>query len=246
LTLVNSKNQSLKSDKTYHRMLKYFLYETQAYDSAHALALLDLTNYAEERAIVLGKMGKHHEALSIYVNKLGSTEKAEHYCAQIYAKKEAVQDSQRVYAELLHVYLSSDYEEVRIESSIRLLNGHSREIGSSGTLDLLPASLMKCKNLSQFFESMLTRLVRSKHDMQIRNRLMIALQLQVHETKIMCQDKKFELRGEEMCRACQKRLGKSAMVRYPNGTLIHYGCMKKFEAASSSTNASTAYSKTKK
>jgi hypothetical protein len=238
--LVNTKNQSLKYPKSYRHMLKYFLYETQAYEPSHALSILDLDNYAEERAIVLGKMGKHHEALSIYVNTLNDTEKAEHYCANIYSKADVL-DSKQVYYELLQIYLSSDYEEIRIDASIRLLNAHSHEIGSSSTLELLPAQLMKCKNLSQFFETMLTRLVRNKHDMQIRNRLMIALQLQVHETKIMCQDKKFTVTDEQICRSCNKRIGKSAMVRYPNGTLIHYGCMKNFEAT-----ATTNFSKSKK
>lgn len=76
LTIKNfSKNSNLKYSKSYRHMLKYFLLETQYYDSSHALACLDLENYAEERAIVLGKMGKHHEALSIYVNVLNDTEK---------------------------------------------------------------------------------------------------------------------------------------------------------------------------
>lgn len=142
-------------------------------------------------------------------------------------------DSNQVYYELLQIYLNSDYEEIRIDGSIRLLNAHSREIGSSRTLDLLPAQLMKCKNLSQFFENMLARLARNKHDTQIRNRLMIALQLQVLETKIMCQDKRFVVTDEQICKACSKRIGKSAMVRYPNGILIHYGCMKNFDATTS-------------
>ncbi len=216
------------------------MYETNSFDSSYALSKLDLESYAEERAIVLGKMGKHHEALSIYVNNLNDIEKAEQYCENIYYhKSETIADAKQVYYELLQIYLNSDYEEIRIDASIRLLNAHSHEIGSSRTLDLLPAQLMKCKNLSQFFENMLTRLVRSKHDNQIRNQLMIALQLQVHETKIMCQDKKFRVTDEKICCSCTKRIGKSAMVRYPNGTLIHYGCMKNYEATTTTTTTNT-------
>ena len=77
--------------------------------------------------------------------------------------------------------------------------------------------------------------MRNKHDMQVRNRLMIALQLHVHEAKIMCQDKKFVVTDEQICKACHRRIGKSAMVRYPSGVLIHYGCMKNFEAANTYT-----------
>ena len=94
--LIDSKNQSLKYADSYRHMLKYFLYETQAYESAHALGQLDLDNYAEERAIVLGKMGKHHDALDIYVNRLNDIKKAENYCETIYAKSDII-DSKQVY-----------------------------------------------------------------------------------------------------------------------------------------------------
>jgi hypothetical protein len=123
---------------------------------------------------------------------------------------------------------------------VSLLNAHSNKIGTSKTLELLPAQLMKCKNLSQFFETMLYRLVRSKHDTQIRNRLMISLQLQVHETKIISQDKKFVVTDEQMCKECNKRMGKSAMVRFPDGVLIHYGCLKSYDNASSTSRTSNS------
>ena len=243
-------------------MLIYFLSETSAYDTAYALAKLDLTRYAEERAIVLGKMGKHREALHIYVNILESVEKAEAYCDTLckQARRRARQTSssdntnnannnndddygdmdddeyeqgvvatKRVYNQLLQIYLESELIEKRIDASTRLLNAHSAEIGTSETLELIPADVMKCQNLAPFFESMLNRLVRNRHDTQIKTRLMRSLQLQVHENKILCQDKKFVVNDEQMCRECNKRMGRSAMVRYPNGTLIHYGCLKNYE-----------------
>jgi hypothetical protein len=222
---LQTSTMTLMSLKTYKQMLIYFLTETNNYEPLYALSKLDFENYAEERAIVLGRMGKHHEALNIYVNILNDTEKAEAYCANIFSK-ENILDSKQVYNQLLQIYLNSDYEEIRIGASIRLLNAHSAEIGSSKTLELLPAELMKCKNLSQFFENMLYRQVRSKHDMQIKTHLMVALQLQIHQTKIELQNKRFTLNEEQICKECNKRIGKSAIVRHPNGILIHYGCLK--------------------
>jgi len=55
---------------------------------------------------------------------------------------------------------------------------------------------------------------------------MLSLQLHIHETKIICQKKMFTVTDEQMCKECNKRMGKSAMVRFPNGDLIHYGCSK--------------------
>ena len=233
-TLPNQKAETKKSN-SYKQVLKFFLNYTNNYEPLSSLAKLDLDLYPEERAIVLGKMGNHKEALSIYVNILNDTQKAEAYCDYIYSQS-YIAGSKEVFYELLQLYLNSDYEEVRIDASIRLLNMHSKEIGTVKTLELLPAQSMKCKNLSQFFENMLDRIVRTKHDTQIRNRLMVALQLQVHENKIMCQDKKFVVTHEQICHECNKRMGRSAMVRYPNGVLIHYGCLKNSETILKTTN----------
>lgn len=222
-------DESTKTSKTYKQMLIYFLTETKNYEPNYALSKLGFENYPEERAIVLGKLGKHLEALSIYVNNLNDTDKAESYCQHVYDNQSTV-ESKQVYYQLLQIYLNSEYEEIRIGASIQLLNAHSNEIGSCRSLELLPAELMKCKNLSPFFENMLNRLARNKHNIQIINRLMFSLELQIHETKILCQDKKFIVNDEQMCKECNKRMGKSAMVRFPNGDLIHYGCSKNSES----------------
>lgn len=233
--VVPGQKADSQRSKRYKQVLKFFLNYTNNYEPLSTLAKLDLDIYPEERAIVLGKMGNHKEALSIYVNILNDTHKAEAYCDYIYSQS-YISGSKEVFYELLQLYLNSDYEEIRIDASIRLLNMHSKEIGTVKTLELLPAQLMKCKNLSQFFENMLDRIVRTKHDTQIRNRLMVALQLQVHENKIMCQDKKFVVTHEQICHECNKRMGRSAMVRYPNGVLIHYGCLKNSEAILKTSN----------
>ena len=226
---------STNESNNFRKIFIYFLNETNNYDPNYVLSKLDLSKYPEERAIVLGKLGKHYEALSIYVNILSDTDKAEAYCDNLYSQSNIL-DSKQVYYTLLQIYLNSDYEEIRIGASIRLLNTYSNEIGSCRSLELLPADLIKCKNLSPFFESMLNRIIRNKHNTQVINRLMFALELQIHETKIMCTDKKFYVTDEQICKECNKRMGKSAMVRFPNGDLIHYGCSKNSDSLKRQTN----------
>lgn len=41
----------------------------------------------EERAILLGKQGRHEQALSIYVCILGDVPRAKKYCEQVYARQ---------------------------------------------------------------------------------------------------------------------------------------------------------------
>ncbi len=188
------------------------------------------------------KKGKHHDALSIYVDKLNDTEgrglsKAEAYCEHVYEQAKALdpksrehQESKEVYYTLLQIYLNSPYPKIRIDSSIKLLNDHSIEIGSCRSLELLPADLMNCQNLTPFFCTMLKRLTRNKHQNQIINNLMYALELEIHQNKIHYQAKKFTVTDEQICKECKKRMGKTAMVRFPNGDLIHYGCSSSSQA----------------
>lgn len=38
----------------------------------------------EERAIILGKLGRHEQALSIYVSVLSDIQRAKEYCDKVY------------------------------------------------------------------------------------------------------------------------------------------------------------------
>lgn len=38
----------------------------------------------EERAIILGKLGRHEQALSIYVSVLADIQRAKEYCDKVY------------------------------------------------------------------------------------------------------------------------------------------------------------------
>ncbi|KAI1284984.1 Vam6/Vps39-like protein [Halotydeus destructor] len=57
----------------------------------------------DERAVVMGKVGSHEEALAIYVHILQDTEKAEAYCRRVYDKNSA--NNRDVFLILLKLYL---------------------------------------------------------------------------------------------------------------------------------------------
>lgn len=53
-TSISTQIQTVNTPATFKKMLNYFLNETNKYEPSYALSKLDLDNYAEERAIVLG------------------------------------------------------------------------------------------------------------------------------------------------------------------------------------------------
>lgn len=49
----------------------------------------------EERAVILGKLGKHEQVLSIYVMILGDVDRAIQYCNQVYTNQKEGSDEVR-------------------------------------------------------------------------------------------------------------------------------------------------------
>lgn len=222
---TNDNNKFLKLKE---KLLK-FLSDTNEYDIQKALSQFDVDS--EERAILLGKLGKHEDALKIYVYKLNNTQKAEEYCKQVYKNQSKYPNSSNIYFYLLNMYLKSDNYEQRNVNSIKLLNEYSNEIASSNsgvvnlTLDMLPDDI-NLSNIQQFINIMLIQSNKLKHSCQLMKNLLFSLNLQINDLKLVQQSTKFVLNEEKCCYKCNKRIGKSAIVRYPNGTIIHYGCCK--------------------
>ena len=209
--------------KNLKEKLLQFLKNTNFYQINYALGQFDMNT--EERAILYGKIGEHEEALNIYVNTLNDVNKAELYCKHVYLNP-TYKNTKTVYYQLLKIYLNNESDDIRIKCSIDLLNEHSNKIANCHTLEMLPADSIKCKNLTNFFEIMLKKLCKQQRYYQLLKHLTFQLNLQVHELRILKQQTKFIINEEKICVICNKRLGKSAYVRYPDGKIIHYGCCK--------------------
>lgn len=68
------------------KKLLQFLENSRQYTAENILSSFPTDSLLEERAIILGRLGKHEEALNIYVRALGDVEKAEKYCRKVYDK----------------------------------------------------------------------------------------------------------------------------------------------------------------
>lgn len=66
--------------------LQTFLEKSQHYTPETVLRDFPFDCLFEERAIILGKLGKHQQAISIYINLLNDVPKAIQYCNNVYTK----------------------------------------------------------------------------------------------------------------------------------------------------------------
>lgn len=66
--------------------LQQFLEKSTHYTPETVLLNLPHDRLFEERAIILGRLGRHQQAISIYVNLLNDVPRAIQYCNNVYAK----------------------------------------------------------------------------------------------------------------------------------------------------------------
>ncbi|KAF7704430.1 vam6/Vps39-like protein isoform X2 [Silurus meridionalis] len=190
----------------------------------------------EERALLLGRMGKHEQALFIYVHILNDTYMAEEYCHRHYDK--SADGNKDVYLSLLRMYLSPpdahylgpikmelSEPQANLQAALQVLELHHSKLNTTKAIDLLPANT-QIAEIRVFLESVLEEKAQRKRFDQVLKSLLQAEFLRVQEERIFHQQVKCVITEEKTCRVCKKKIGNSAFARYPNGVVVHYFCCK--------------------
>ncbi|GFR11295.1 hypothetical protein TNCT_648011 [Trichonephila clavata] len=212
-----------------------FLEESKYYTIERFATYMMNKGLYDEGAIVLGRLGRHEEALTIYIHVLQNFAKAENYCRKNYCKDKP--GNQDVYLMLLKLYLPSpDNQKVNIpvvgnipqpepdiDRAISILKQYADEIDSFKALSLLP-SIIPVSAVKDFLECVLHNIQTQKYDMQLKKSLLYAEHLQVQAKSIHFHSYKLIVTDLDMCRVCQKRIGKSAFAHFPTGVTVHYSC----------------------
>eukprot|EP00794_Sanderia_malayensis_P017256 gene17256-18981_t len=197
-----------------------FLLETSTqYQPLKLLRHFPNDNLFEERALLLGRAGRHEDALAIYIYILKDTMMAENYCRRQYEYER--EENKDVYLSLLKMYLKpkdtpliplgnytfSEYEmEPNVEAALKVMNEHYQKIDVEQVLDLLPP-LTQIKDVCSFLNNILeSKMIERRHS-QIFRSLLYAEHLQVHEQRIFYQSQKCTIIDERACRVCHKRIG---------------------------------------
>ncbi|RWS29194.1 vam6/Vps39-like protein [Leptotrombidium deliense] len=195
----------------------------------------------EERAIVMGKIGNHEEALTIYVRALDDTKKAEEYCNRMYSKSQP--GNRDVYLTLLKLYVSMPIlpslpsEELsseknsgkqHIDAAIELLRKHATKIDPLRALLLLPPTT-PIFLIADFLEAVTKYVVKERHEGQMFRNMLLAQHLLVQSQRIkLHQENKVIVDETDLCCVCYRKIGRSAFLRYPDKRLIHYSCKDNF------------------
>lgn len=206
-----------------------FLLETSKHYQAQHLLTHFPESFYYERALLLGRVGRHEEALAIYIHILHNTKLAEEYCHRNY--NEGREGSKDVYVSLLRMYLAppeiSGKENMKpnIAEALDVLQEHHLKINTAKALELLPPSI-QVREVYAFLLNVLEDKERKRKNSQVLKSLLFAEHLQVQEQRMHYQGGKILLTDERACRVCHKKIGTSAFAYYPTGEILHYYCCK--------------------
>lgn len=75
--------------------MQQFLEKSQHYTPETVLVHFPFDCLFEERAVILGRLGHHQQAISIYINLLNDVPKAIQYCSNVYARYLAEKNSSK-------------------------------------------------------------------------------------------------------------------------------------------------------
>lgn len=206
-----------------------FLRESKCYQPQNLLTHFP-DSFSEERALLLGRLGRHEEALAIYIHVLNDIDMASFYCKRTF--NEEWKDSKDVYTCLLHMYLSPPDESIlgvqlrpNIDAALNVLQEHYDKINPVKALELLPTTI-EIRELVSFLASILAEKSCKKKTSQVLKSLLFAEHLQIQERRMHYQAGKVIITDERACRVCHKKIGTSAFACYPTGEIVHYYCYK--------------------
>uniref|UniRef100_A0A182JZ75 CNH domain-containing protein n=1 Tax=Anopheles christyi TaxID=43041 RepID=A0A182JZ75_9DIPT len=212
-----------------------FLKKSKYYHAEKVLGEFPYTDMFEERAIILGRLGKHEKALAIFVQILGDFEKGLAYCDDVYDANDL--QNCDVYVTLMKIILTPPtappYSDVPLhprclvpdhEMVVSILDKHAEKINPYAALQILPDSIPLVR-IKHFLENSLKFYLEKKQRAQVLKGLYYAEHLQIMEQKMLSASKHFLVTDLSVCAVCKKKFSnQSAFVRLPDGVIVHFSC----------------------
>lgn len=184
----------------------------------------------EERAVVLGKQGRHEQALSIYVCLLEDIQRAKQYCEKVSASKAPGHDE--VYVLLMRILLSPPENWLvdiattpvskppNLTAAMEILRSNPTKIDPSQVptfikiliillfcvqaLAVLPDNV-SIRDIRSFLEESIRSKLSIRRETQILKGLVYSEHLQVQDQRMRCEARAIVITDLHICVICSKR-----------------------------------------
>ncbi|TFK62037.1 hypothetical protein BDN72DRAFT_933557 [Pluteus cervinus] len=223
LTLATKKRGDEQWTETYAKLLQ-FIGKNDIFGLDRMYGLVSSTELYEARAILLGRLKRHDQALELYVHKLHDYLKAEEYCKRIYKEEP---DMQGVFLILLRIFLRPTVQGSNslLQPALDLISRHGPRLDSAETLSLLPP-LVTAQDVKAF---LLEAMRAPIFDMQVAKNISKAHRDNTARKLMVLQTRRVKVTDSRICPQCHKRIGNSVIaVHSPRGEVTHYQCREAF------------------
>ncbi|XP_043220624.1 vam6/Vps39-like protein [Amphibalanus amphitrite] len=219
----------------YRRRLVELLTRSEHYIPEQILVHFPHDAFFEERAILLGRLGRHEQALTIYVHILRDPGKALQYCRHHHGGRRPADD--QVYLTLLAQLATEISPKLLgvlapscaplppdLRAAIQLLNQHGDKMDPVEALRLLPASL-GVGDLERFLVSSVARRQTALRRHQLESALCQRQAERQRAGRGRHRSRRLTLSDGQTCPACGRRFAaQSAFALLPGGDVVHYAC----------------------
>lgn len=215
-----------------------------------ALVLSAMGNHKQALSIYVFQL-QDYEKAEAYCNKVYQAEEVEQPYRVVNgnnvnekpplhrSETEVSKDRPNIFAILLGLYLRPPTgEEKRWPQALDLLSRHGARLPASSTLDLMPDDLA-VKELQDYFRGRLRhatslsreeKIIRSLEGVRLANTehlLLLGTDADVEMGRPGGRNRRVRIAEDDHCRVCHRRFGASAVRVFPDGEVVHYGCVGK-------------------
>jgi hypothetical protein len=219
------------------RRLLHFLAHSCRYSPEILLVQLPQDSLFEERALVLGRLGRHEQAIAIYTHLLLDYKAAERYANHHYSTRAQDRD---VYLTLLRAYAApapaaslgllspaspAQAPLPNVALALHVLKTYASVIDTVQGCRLLPGHI-GLDELWVAVEAVLQQTANRRRREELSRSLFSATLLRAEERRVAAETRRLDVGYDSECRQCKKRISNSAFLHLPDGSLLHYFCHK--------------------
>ncbi|KAH9481762.1 Vacuolar morphogenesis protein 6 [Psilocybe cubensis] len=223
-TIAAKKRGDEKTRKEVYDKLLQFINSNDTFSIDRLYGYVSSTDLHEARAILLGRLGRHDQALETYVYRLQDYLKAEEYCKRVYQPGSSTAG---VFLTLLRIYLRPTVQTTSdlLQPALELISRHSPRLDAVETLQLLPPLV----TMDEIREFLIESLRAPVFDTQVIRQISKARDDQLARKLIGLKARRVKVTDSRICPQCHKRLGNSVIaVHAPRGEVTHYQCREQF------------------
>lgn len=262
-SVVKEKLESFLRKSTHYNKRKTFQQlpsDNPTFYEIRAIVLSAMGNHKQALSIYVFQV-QDYEKAEAYCNKIYAAEQAEQQACLIdgsalhekpplnRSTTDTSKDKPNIFATLLGLYLRPpSNEQKRWPQALDLLSRHGARLPASSTLDLMPDDLA-VQELTDYFRGRMRhstslsrqeKVIRSLESVRRDNTerlLLLGKDADADAGRLGGRNRRVRITEDAHCRICHRRFGASAVRVYPDGVVVHYGCVGKREKEGGASSA---------